>query len=306
MKRIKKPNGYWNLRKNCINNALNYKTRTEWANKSLLAYTSARKNGWLNICCKHMIPVGSSYRRLIYSFEFSDKSVYVGLTYNPELRKKTHLYDINSSVYKHIKKFNLKPKFKIITKYLDKETASIKECEILKKYKNNNWNILNKGKPGGLGGSILKWTKEKCIEEGKKYICRSDFKKHSSGAYYSSNKNNWLDKCCAHMITIKKHNNYWFKNRCFIEALKYRSKIEWKIKSTSSYSAAVKNKWINECSTHMEKPISQSLKWTKEKCIEKAKKYKTKKCWIINAESSYRSALKNKWIDECCKHMKLK
>ena len=32
-----------------------YKTRTEWAKNSATAYQSARKNGWLDEVCSHMI-----------------------------------------------------------------------------------------------------------------------------------------------------------------------------------------------------------------------------------------------------------
>ncbi len=39
----------------CITDAKKYSTRTEWATKSKSAYTAATKNGWLSVCCTHML-----------------------------------------------------------------------------------------------------------------------------------------------------------------------------------------------------------------------------------------------------------
>lgn len=47
-------NKMW-IKENCTINALLFKTRTEFRKKSNGAYDSARKNGWLEECCKHMI-----------------------------------------------------------------------------------------------------------------------------------------------------------------------------------------------------------------------------------------------------------
>lgn len=44
-------------------------------------------------------------------------------------------------------------------------------------------------------------------------------------------------------------------------------------------------------------------KWTKEKCEEIAKKYNNRNDYKIANESSYKAALKNKWLDEICSHM---
>jgi hypothetical protein len=38
--------------------------------------------------------------------------------------------------------------------------------------------------------------------------------------------------------------------------------------------------------------------WTKEKCIEEAKKYNTIKEWKTNNQTSYNKAIKNNWLEE--------
>jgi hypothetical protein len=49
----RKPDGYWTL-DNCKENALLYKTKTEWRENSLGAYDKAKTNRWLKDCCSHM------------------------------------------------------------------------------------------------------------------------------------------------------------------------------------------------------------------------------------------------------------
>ena len=43
--------------------------------------------------------------RCIYAVEFPDNSVYIGLTYNFENRKKQHLTNSKSTVYKKVKDY---------------------------------------------------------------------------------------------------------------------------------------------------------------------------------------------------------
>ena len=83
----KLPSGYWNNIENCQIRALKYQTKTEFFKYSPHVYTISRKNGWLDDICQHMIPIGSKYKRCIYSYEFADNHVYVGLTYNLNKRK---------------------------------------------------------------------------------------------------------------------------------------------------------------------------------------------------------------------------
>ncbi len=44
-------------------------------------------------------------------------------------------------------------------------------------------------------------------------------------------------------------------------------------------------------------------KWTKKKCFQIAKKYKTRVDWIRNDKNSYMAAHKYGWLKHCCKHM---
>jgi len=53
MKQVKKPNGYWDVKDNCIEEAKKYSNLTEFNKKANKAYETARKNGWLEECKKY-------------------------------------------------------------------------------------------------------------------------------------------------------------------------------------------------------------------------------------------------------------
>jgi hypothetical protein len=55
MVELQKPKGYWNIQQHCIDEALKYKTRTEWTRKSSGSCQAAKRNGWYDVCIKHMV-----------------------------------------------------------------------------------------------------------------------------------------------------------------------------------------------------------------------------------------------------------
>jgi hypothetical protein len=55
----KPPQGYWNNKRNVIDDVKKYKKRSEWRNNSPGAYQSARRNNWLDECRKHIKSVFS-------------------------------------------------------------------------------------------------------------------------------------------------------------------------------------------------------------------------------------------------------
>lgn len=167
MIRLKNKPILW-IKEDCIKESLKYKTIKEWIKNSKSSYRAAHKNKWFEECSSNMIKLGSRQLRAIYSFEFKDNHVYVGLTYSPEIRKKYHLNNENSPIYQHTVKTKLIPKFKILTDYLERDIASIKEGDILNNYISYGWMALNKVKTGGLGGNRLIWNKNNCIIEARK------------------------------------------------------------------------------------------------------------------------------------------
>lgn len=200
----RKPVNYW-TKENCIEEARKYKTVKEWLQNSRSSYTIAHKHGWLEECCAHMTPLGNTHNRMVYCYLFPDNCVYVGLTCNHNRRNYQHMVEHdNSAVLKHMLSTNLTPQFIKISDYIPVSDAQKIESLTVKKYRDENYTILNVARTGSLGGNTLKWTKERCIEDAKKYKKRSEWMRKSHGAYRSAKKNGCFEECCAHMITKRK------------------------------------------------------------------------------------------------------
>jgi hypothetical protein len=147
--------------------------------------------------------------------------------------------------------------------------------------------------------------KENCSNEALKYDNITEWQKNNMSSYVAALKNGWLNELTQHMISKRKPNLYWHnKENCSNEALKYKSKSEWIKNSSSSYSTAHKNGWLDELTQHMGNKNKPSSYWTKERCTEEALKYNSKKKqWEKNCTSSYRVAKINGWIPELTQHM---
>ena len=97
----------------------------------------------------------------------------------------------------------------------------------------------------------IKWTKEKCQELALIYKTRNEFKKLSRNAYNASIHNGWLENICLHMKLVHKENNYWTKEKCTEEFLKYNSINQFRKKSQYTYNLSRKNGWLDEiCFTY--------------------------------------------------------
>lgn len=293
MKRKKR--NYW-TKENCKKEALKYSSRSEFKFNAPSAYIRARKSKFLDEICSHMIKQGNFKKRCIYSYEFSDNYVYVGLTYNPQKRKLWRLNNLKDSVMEHIRLTGIEPEYKQLTEFIDVNEASILEGIILNNYIKNGWYSLNKRKTGNIGGPNLFWTKENCKKEALKYSSRNEFRKKSGSAYYSSLRNGWHDEICTHMKRPIR-NIIWTKEKCYEEALKYNTKSDFRKYSPVAYSTSIKNKWINDICTHMYKFKTKPIFWTKEKCYEAANLCKTKTEFAKKYGAAYNLARKNNWIN---------
>lgn len=105
---------------------------------------------------------------------------------------------------------------------------------------------------------------------------------------------------------MKKPNGYWTYEKCKEEALKYKDRSEFKIKSGTAYNKASKNNWINKICSHMIEHQKPKGYWTIEKCHEEALKYTTKIDFRNNNLPAYNAAYKHKWFDKICSHMIIK
>jgi predicted GIY-YIG superfamily endonuclease len=244
---IKKPSSYWTKEK-CQEEALKYKTRTEFKNKSYQVYKYSRINCWFDDICKHMPIIGNMYKRCIYSFEFEDNHVYIGLTYNIDKRSEGHYTNLSSQVNKHIKSTNLQPNLIKLSDYVDVEFAKIKEAEYIELYRSNGWNILNIQKAGNTGSS-RKITEDKCKEVVENYTSLSIFRKEQPNIYKNIIRYGWKYLLTGLSRNVKE-GGYWSKEKCQEVALKYSRRIDFFKKDSSAYNKAQKNGWLDEICSH--------------------------------------------------------
>jgi len=253
---MKKKNNYW-VKELCLIESLKYVTRTEFSKKSRGAYRSSLRNGWLDEICEHMIENGSLSKRYNYVYEFSDNFVYIGLTYDIDRRNNEHLNNENSPVFKHINESNLKPIFKFDSLKTVNEAKNL-EIETIKKYKEEGWFLLNKNRGGGTGKNNTKWDIDSSKNEALKFTSRLEFQKKSHTCYKFCLKNKIMDYVCSHMVRNGKKNiktNKWDKEKCNLEAKKYKTKKEFYTTSENAYRYSLRNNFLNEICSHMVRKV---------------------------------------------------
>jgi predicted GIY-YIG superfamily endonuclease len=175
---------------------LKYKHRSDFENESSGAYDAALKWGYMDEICKHMEPKANINNRALYAFEFSDKSVYVGLTWNYEQRYANHK---NNPILIEKRKTE-KEEFVAYNEFFPAKIAGAKEQELVNLYKSNGWTILNKAAAGALGASRAFWTFNRCLEEAKKYKTKQQFRLGSPSCYVIVCRNNWKDEIYKNCI----------------------------------------------------------------------------------------------------------
>ena len=148
----------------------------------------------------------------------------------------------------------------IYSPYDVKEFAEQKYVNL---YEAKGYQVLNDKKSiGNVGYSRKKWSKKLCLIEALKYTTRWDFQKNSVNAYTASRSHGWLNSICSHMESAKKPPHYWTKENCILKAKKYKSRNEFRRKSSYVYKIVTKNGWTEEVCAHI--PTIIYRKWEKE------------------------------------------
>lgn len=149
---------------------------------------------------------------------------------------------------------------------------------------------------------------EEMLKKCEEYGTLTNLRKYNRKLLELARNRGWLDEIYEKMnwerkvILNKKPKGYWTKKTCIENALKYKTKKDWENANGSSYSVSRHHGWYDECTAHMEKKINSRGYWTLKLCKEDALNYNTQEKWK-KSYGAYNAARKNKWIEECCKHM---
>ena len=96
----------------------------------------------------------------------------------------------------------------------------------------------------------------------------------------------------------------WTYELCQLEALKYKTRIDFYEGSTGAYQRAYRDGWLDKITTHM--PKRQPTKWTEEVIREVAKKYSSSREFQKREDVAYRKAKDLGILFEVCDHMDIK
>lgn len=291
----------WNY-ENTYNEALKYKSRSEFSKKCHGAYESARVSGWLDkFTWLEDIRFNLYLDKIdsIYVYEFTDiKFAYVGRTLMrlKKQRDYQHLFDDREdSLAKFIKERNIDlPEMKTLEENLTIKEGVEREGFWMNKYKTDGWTLINKAKAGSIGmlGKKMKtkWDYENTYNEAKKYRNRNEFKINSSGAYESARLNDWLNDFDWFEKPFS-----WTKELIISEAKKYKTRNEFRLNSGGAYESARLNGWLNDFDWFIG---GHKIKWDYENTKQESLKYKTRSDFQKNSIGAYSAARKNGWLTE--------
>ena len=116
---------------------------------------------------------------------------------------------------------------------------------------------------------LIKWTKERVLQESKKYVSRTQFAHGSPGAFGAACKKGWLSEMVWHIPQVR----IWTRETVFEESHNYTSRSEFARKCFGAYKAAKRNGWLEEMTWL---PLKVHVKWTKEDCFAESRKYTTR------------------------------
>jgi predicted GIY-YIG superfamily endonuclease len=298
----KKENNYWDFDK-ILEASEECKTKKEFRDKYPSAHQAAWKLGIFNEVTKDMsLIVGNRYIRLLYVFEFPDKSAYIGLTYNYDKR-----YDFHMRFHKEIisKTNKMGHDFIMYNEQLLAEKAAEEEIKLIEKYRKKGWNILNHHKGGGLGGGHEKWTFEEVEKEAKKYKTIKNFKKNAPKACNAAYRKGWMDRLRVHFMELKKPNGYWTKKKILEVTKLCKTKKEFRDNHLNAFKAAIRLECLDEVQAKLKGLPTPRGHWNIfENVAKEAKKYKNRTEFMKNASGAYDKARDKGWLDKVCKHMK--
>jgi hypothetical protein len=129
-------------------------------------------------------------------------------------------------------------------------------------------------------------TLEKCKNIASLYETRSAWKLGHPSSYKRTCESGWLEECSRHMTNSRKIKNTYTLDFLKEDALKYKTRVEWNIKSKACYVKASKLGYLDDCCAHMRNDLGGTAKPVKNLNTGEIFTSSTRASHSINAPSS--------------------
>ena len=213
----------------CKKIAEKYNTLYDFYTNDKRNYYKAANKGWINDFT--WLEKGKLWEdkiRLVYVYELSDGSAYVGLTNNIEHRDKTHRGIINKGSKSSLREYSIKNNIEILTPKILENNLTILEAQSAEKkwiyrYTKNGWHLINKTN-GGEIGAVPEFAYdskkiEEILEESKNYSSLCDVEKKNHHLHTIIVKLGLEDKCFPNRRKNQYHREKHNYTQEFIEEL---------------------------------------------------------------------------------------
>jgi len=281
--------------------AKKYKHRIDFKRGDNAYWQWARKQGkeFYESIVSHMTPKGTWYKKLLYTYEFQNNVIYIGITNDRTQRLWQHKYT-DSIVADYRNENNEEPVYIELTDYIELETVLQMEKDLIKKYRDMGWTVLNKTDGGEAGGNNERITKKLCAEEALKYNYRWEFGQSCPTHYAKSIKRGWIDEICSHMDNKLES---WDEEKIRETAMNCECKTitEFWNKYKGAVGAAQRLGIYEEIKEYFE--WRGGISWTKDQIHQIAKKYISRKKFIKENKNMTVYAQRKGWYDEITSHM---
>lgn len=148
------------------------------------------------------------------------------------------------------------------------------------------------------------WNYEECKKEVSNYKTLKELYQNNPTVHKKIINENWSD-LLFHLKRNKASNGTWCDySNIREEALKYKSRSEFKKNSNGAYSGARKLNVLDDVCSHME-PLRDNYKHIKD-CARVALNFNNRVVFREEEPACYDYAQKRGWLDEICEHMEYK
>ena len=245
----------WSSKEVVFEESRKYHSRAEFRKKAGGAYNHAESNGWLDEMSWLQTPPRPIKWTKEKVFEESHKYHYMGEFCNGSTRaynvaKENGWLEEMNWIREKRKPVNYWTKARVFEegrKYANQKEFKEKANGAYQAAMRQGWiKEMAWLKPLPLG-HISEWTRERIIEESKKYSSRSEFAEKSQTAYHHACEDKSIFMEMPWLVEKKKPDGWWNeKERVMAEGRKYQTRTAFADGSYSAWKSARTNGWIDE------------------------------------------------------------